>query len=427
MKVLKYSDPSYQAELNRLNRRYSPAQNVVTTVRQILEEVAKSGDSALLHFTAQFGGPQLPNSKIKVDDSEIQKAISSLPSNVEQAILASKENVTLFAKKTLPQTWSTTNPQGVVVGERYLPFPRVGIYIPGGSAPLISTAIMTTTIAATAGVPEIVAVTPPQPDGSINPALLAALHFCGAAEIYRIGGAQAIAALAFGTQTIPPVRKIFGPGSPWVVEAKRQLFGTVAVDLLPGPSEILVIADESANPSWVAADLLAQAEHGHGSIAILLTHSEQVLNQVANSIAVQLNDLPRAQELQQALQNSQLILTHSLDESIQIANLFAAEHVAIATKSPDEIAEKIHSAGAIFLGHYTPVALGDFLAGPSHVLPTGGAAKSFPGLTTDQFFFRMSFVSATKDSLQKSDPFIQTFSRVEGLAAHGKSSSIRLV
>lgn len=426
MKIHKFTDPDYPQLLSQLNRRYRPDPQVESTVRQIIAEVASEGDPALLRYTAKFNGPQLTPEQIKVSDEEIQNSFATLPPSVREALEAARANVQAFARQTLRQTWQTTNAQGVIVGERFQPLRRVGIYIPGGTAPLVSSAIMSVAIAQAVGVSEIVAATPAQPDASVAPALLAALHLSGATEVLRLGGAQAIAALALGTQSIRPVQKIFGPGSPWVVEAKRQLFGTVAIDLLPGPSEVLVIADNSANPEWVAADLLAQAEHGHGSIAILLTPSEKTLAAVESAALSQLPKLPRAAELASALANSHLVLVSSMDEAIQIANNFAPEHVSIATSNPHLIADQLHSAGAIFLGHATPVALGDFLAGPSHVLPTGGAAKSFAGLTADQFLARSSFVQCELDTLKKSDPYIQIFSQIEGLAAHGRSSSIRI-
>ena len=318
------------------------------------------------------------------------------------------------------------NRQGTVVGERFDPFQRVGIYIPGGTAPLVSSAIMTCTLAATAGVPEIVAVTPSGPDGTVHPALLAALAECGATEIYRVGGAQAVAALACGTKVIRPVQKVFGPGNAYVVEAKRQLFGRVAVDLLPGPSEVLVIADAAANPEWIAADLLAQSEHGHGSQSILITDSEKIISGVQKAVDRQIKLSKRPKELAIALKNATLVLVPDMDAAIVFANGYAAEHVSIATDRPGEIAMCLVTTGAIFLGGISPVVGGDFLAGPSHELPTGGAGKSFAGLTVDQFQRRTSVVMYDEPSLRASLPYLETFSSIEGLDAHGRSASIRL-
>jgi len=256
--------------------------------------------------------------------------------------------------------------------------------------------------------------------------LLAALSLCGATEIYRAGGAQAVAALAFGTPTIRAVRKIFGPGNAYVVEAKRQVFGRVAVDLLPGPSEVLVIADAAANPEWVAADLLAQCEHGHGSTGILLTESARLLASVEKAVLRQMKDSARKDHLEEALAATWLIQTRDADHSIELANAFAAEHVSIAAAEPGRIAARLHSAGAIFLGGLSPVAAGDFLAGPSHELPTGGAGKAFAGLTVDQFQRRTSVVLFDEPALRASLPYLETFSAVEGLEAHARSARIRL-
>jgi histidinol dehydrogenase len=318
------------------------------------------------------------------------------------------------------------NAQGAVVGERFDPLPRVGLYVPGGTAPLVSSAIMTCGFAQAAGVPEIVAVTPASVDGTVAPALLAALALCGATEIYRVGGAQAIAALAYGTGKIPSVTKIFGPGNAYVVEAKRQVFGRIGVDLLPGPSEVLVIADAKANPVWVAADLLAQSEHGAGSVVILLSDSETLLEAVQQEVKRQSKLSSRPEHLAKAMANAALILVCDLDQAVEIANQFSAEHVSLAVRKPEALAPRILSAGAIFLGDISPVAAGDFLAGPSHELPTGGAGKAFAGLTAEQFQRRTSLLRYDAASLKKSFPILKTFCEIEGLDAHGRSVSLRL-
>jgi histidinol dehydrogenase len=380
----------------------------------------------LLRYTKKFGGPDLAPYQIPVTPLEISEACNALPAETRKAIDAARSNVRAFAKRSLRKSWFMKNRQGAITGERFDPFQRVGIYIPGGTAPLVSTAVMTCTLAEAAGVPEIVAVTPAGPDGKVHPALLAALSRCGATEIYRVGGAQAIAALAHGTKTILPVQKIFGPGNSYVVEAKRQVFGKVAIDLLPGPSEVLVIADKSAKPDWVAADLLAQAEHGHGSQAILVTDSEKILTGVEKAVEKQTKLSKRPAELAKALKNTKLILVEDMEDAIRIANEYASEHVAIATEAPGEIALQLRTSGAIFLGGLSPVVGGDFLAGPSHELPTGGAGRSFAGLTADQFQRRTSVVMFDEDSLRASLPHIETFSAIEGLDAHGRSASIRL-
>ena len=426
MQILRPKDKAYRRGIESLNRSYEADPAVRATVEEILAAVAKEGDTALLRYTKKFGGPDLAPYQIPVTPLEIAEACNALPAETRKAIDAARSNVRAFAKRSLRKSWFMKNRQGAITGERFDPFQRVGIYIPGGTAPLVSTAVMTCTLAEAAGVPEIVAVTPAGPDGKVHPALLAALSRCGATEIYRVGGAQAIAALAHGTKTILPVQKIFGPGNSYVVEAKRQVFGKVAIDLLPGPSEVLVIADKTAKPDWVAADLLAQAEHGHGSQAILVTDSEKILTGVEKAVEKQTKLSKRPAELAKALKNTKLILVENMEAAIRIANAYASEHVSIATEAPGEIALQLRTSGAIFLGGLSPVVGGDFLAGPSHELPTGGAGRSFAGLTADQFQRRTSVVMFDEASLRASLPHIETFSAIEGLDAHGRSASIRL-
>lgn len=426
MQILRPKDKTYKSGILWLKRSFASDPAVRATVEDILGAVAKEGDEALLRYTKKFGGPDLAANQIPVTPAEISEACNALPAETRKAIDAARSNVRAFAKRSLRKSWFMKNRQGAITGERFDPFQRVGIYIPGGTAPLVSTAVMTCTLAEAAGVPEIVAVTPAGPDAKVHPALLAALSRCGATEIYRVGGAQAIAALAHGTKTILPVLKIFGPGNSYVVEAKRQVFGRVAIDLLPGPSEVLVIADKTAKPEWVAADLLAQAEHGHGSQAILVTDSEKILSGVEKAVERQAKLSKRPAELAKALKNTKLILVEDMETAIRIANQYASEHVAIATEAPGEIALQLRTSGAIFLGGFSPVAGGDFLAGPSHELPTGGAGRSFAGLTADQFQRRTSVVMFDEPSLRASLPHIETFSAIEGLDAHGRSASIRL-
>ena len=426
MKVIRHHDSDYAKLLKRLNRRPTPDAAVSRTVSEVLQAVGKQGDAALVRFTEEFGGPRLRPAQLRVSSDELASARAGLSREVRKAIRSARRNVQAFARRSLRKSWFMKNSQGAIVGERFDPFQRVGIYVPGGTAPLVSTAVMTCTLAQAADVPQIVAATPPGPHGSVQDALLGALAECGATEVYRAGGAQAIAALALGTETIPRVDKIFGPGNAFVIEAKRQVFGTVGIDLLPGPSEILVIADESAEPDWIAADLLAQSEHGQGSIAILLTDSNRVLDAVATSLRRQVNLSRRRAELNLALKNAKLVLVPGLKEAVALANLFAAEHVAIATERPGEIALGLTTSGAIFMGGISPVVAGDFLAGPSHELPTGGAGKGFAGLTADQFQHRTSVVMFDEPSLRGSLPVIETFSKIEGLDAHARSASIRL-
>ena len=426
MRIVRPRDKNYARFLRTLDRRAVPAPAVEKTVRGIIEAVGKEGDAALLRLTKKFGGPKLSPGQIRVPAKELSAAWRGLDAPTRRALVAAHGNIKEFAAKSLRRPWNTRNAQGARTGERFDPFRRVGLYVPGGTAPLVSTALMTCTFAAAAGVKEIVAVTPAGPDGKVSPALLAALSLAGATEVYRVGGAQAVAALALGTKSIAPVDKIFGPGNSYVVEAKRQLFGRVAIDLLPGPSEVLVIADRTANPAWVAADLLAQAEHGADSAAILLTNSREILTATAREVDQQARILPRGKILKASLKNAALVLVASLDEAVRLANAYASEHVSLQVKNPRALAPKLTTSGAIFLGGYSPVAVGDFLAGPSHELPTGGAGKSFAGLTADQFQRRTSLVELDRRSLAKSVPLVEAFARVEGLEAHGRSARIRL-
>ena len=427
MRTLRYSDPTFSDGIRFLDREAIPAPEVHSTVESILHRVRTEGDAAVFELTKKFGGPVLTPKTVRVSDAEFKKALKAVPQETRDAIALSHENVRSFAEKSRRKDWSGRNAQGARVGERFDPFERVGIYVPGGTAPLVSTAVMTCTLASVAGVPEIVVATPAGADGKVNDSLLYALHLTGATEVYKIGGAQAIAALSYGTKSIRPVAKIYGPGNAYVVEAKRQVFGKVAVDLLPGPSEILVIADASANPAWIAADLLAQAEHGHNSVVVFVTNSAKLLSAVEKEVVAQAATLPRRQHIQEVLENTTwLVLVKNLNEAVTLCNRFAPEHASVVTRDDDAIAAKLRTAGAIFLGGYSPVAGGDFLAGPSHELPTGGAGKSFPGLTVDQFQRRTSLVRFDAASLRKSLPVLQVFSAIEGLDAHGRSAEIRL-
>lgn len=428
MKILRPTDPHYTAELAKLDRVHVPAESVRDTVRDILEAVRLEGDAAVLRTTAQFGGPALPDGAgLRVPLSELAAAAEQLDPTVLAALRAAHANVSAFARRGLRQDWQMHNAEGALVGERFRAFDRVGLYVPGGSAPLVSTALMTCAFAQAAGCREIVVCTPADRDNVIAPALLAALHLCGATEVYRIGGAQAIGALACGTATIRPVRKIFGPGNKFVVEAKRQMVGRVAIDLLPGPSEVMVIGDDAAQAAWIAADLLAQAEHGADSAMIFATASATKLAEVETAIRQQAASLPRQAQLGPVLEeHAVLILARDADQLAELANRYAPEHLALHLADADAFAERIESAGCIFLGGWSPVAAGDFLAGPSHTLPTGGACKSFAGLTADQFQRRTSFVRYDEESLRQATPIIETFADIEGLAAHGRSARLRL-
>jgi histidinol dehydrogenase len=361
-----------------------------------------------------------------VSGEDLEAAWQAAAPDLRKALEAAHRNVFAFSRRSMRQDWQGKNEQGAEVGEVYHAFERVGCYVPGGSAPLVSTAIMTVTLAAAAGVPEIVVCTPCGRDGTVNPGLLAALRLAGATEVYRVGGAQAIAAMAYGTASIRPVAKIVGPGNSYVVEAKRQCLGAVSIDLLPGPSEVMILADASGDARFIAADILAQAEHGKDSQAGFVTDSPALLEAVAGEVEAQCQSLSRQEQLRPVLEKGVfLILAASLEEGAQLVNAYAPEHLSLITTREAEILPLIRTAGAIFLGNHSPVAVGDFLAGPSHTLPTGGAGKSFPGLTVDMFQRRTSIIRLSRESCALSEPIVRAFAEVEGLDAHGRSVSIR--
>jgi histidinol dehydrogenase len=429
MKVVRHSDPDFSARLKELtapSSLFDP--EIEQRTRAILEQVQHRGDPALLEFTERFDGAKLSVEQIAVTQAELLTASLEADEPLRSAVAEAEKNISTFARKSLRKSWQMRNSHGASVGEKFDPFTRVGIYIPGGTAPLVSTALMTITLAKAAGCAEIAVCTPCGKDGSINSALLFAARAAGATEIYRAGGSQAIAAMAYGTETIRPVQKIFGPGNAYVVTAKRLLVGYVAIDLLPGPSELLVLADETATPAFVAADLLAQAEHGSGHERVwLVTTSIKLLKAVEKEIGKQLSKLSRSNFTARALEtNGWLIQVKTLAEGISLANQLAPEHCEIMTRNAPGISRNILTAGAIFLGPWSPTVLGDYVAGPSHVLPTGGAGKSFAGLTVDQFQRRTSIVEYTRPALRKALAAVKKFSEVEGLGAHGNSVALRL-
>jgi len=429
MKVIRYNDADFAGRLREVTAPSSLFDPVIEQrTRAILDAVQARGDDALLEFTAKFDGAKLAADRLAVLQAELFNAALAAGDSLRAAVAEAEGNVAAFAKKSLRKNWQMKNSHGASVGEKFDPFQRVGVYIPGGTAPLASTALMTVTLAKVAGCPEIVVCTPCGRDGGINPALLFAARAAGATEIYRVGGAQAIAAMACGTNTIQRVQKIFGPGNAYVVTAKRLLVGHVAIDLLPGPSELLVLADDTANPKFIAADLLAQAEHGSGHERVwLVTTSGKLLKAVEREIAKQLPKLARREFIQRVLNhNVWLIQVESLGDGVALANRLAPEHCEVMTRHPRKVSEGILTAGAIFLGPWSPTVLGDYVAGPSHTLPTGGAGASFPGLTVDQFQRRTSVVEYHRAALRKALPAVKIFAQLEGLGAHGKSAEVRI-
>ena len=427
MKIYRYTDNDWNQIAATLDRRAEASDAVQEVVSGVIKAVRERGDAALIELTERFDGAKLSSETLRISAETISSAWEAATPELQTALQSAHRNVFDFARKSLRQNWSGLNEQGGEVGEVYHPFERVGCYVPGGSAPLVSTAIMTVTLAAAAGVPEIVVCTPCGRDGTVNPGLLAALKLAGATEVYQIGGAQAIAAMAYGTETIRPVTKIFGPGNSYVVEAKRQAFGVVSIDLLPGPSEVLILADHTGNPAFIAADILAQAEHGKDSQAGFITDDAALLAAVVAEVEKQSQTLSRQAQLGPVLEKGVfLMLTATLEEGAKLVNAYAPEHLSLITERESDILPLIRTAGAIFLGNHSPVAVGDFLAGPSHTLPTGGAGKSFPGLTVDMFQRRTSIIRLSQESCAKSESIVHAFAAVEGLDAHGRSVSIRV-
>jgi histidinol dehydrogenase len=421
MNALRHNQPDFDAALDcalAVNSLFDP--QIEARVRAVIADVAARGDTALLELTERFDKIKLA----RAANLRIAAPRAIANAALRNAIAVANKNIAAFARRGLPKPWAMRNAQGARVGEKFDPIRRVGIYIPGGTAPLASTALMTITLAKVAGCREIVACTP-----GTNPELHFAIRAAGATEIYRVGGAQAIAAMALGTATIKRALKIFGPGNAYVTAAKKLLFGQVAVDLLAGPSEILVLADDTADPRFIAADILAQAEHGSGEERVwLVTTSPRVLEKTRTEIERQKSALPRSELTERVLaKGAVFVLAKNLAQAVEITNRFAPEHLEVMTKNATAVAKKLTTAGAIFLGPWTPTVLGDYIAGPSHTLPTGGAGAAFPGLTVDQFTRRTSIIEYTKPALQKSLPTLEAFANVEGLIAHAASARIRLV
>jgi histidinol dehydrogenase len=428
MKIARHTDKDFSTKLREATADASLFDAAIEQrTGAILHEVFVRGDDALLEFTEKFDGAKLTAEQLAVTQAELFNASLAADETLRAAVAEAEANIAGFAKKSRRKNWSGKNSHGASVGEKFDPFQRVGVYVPGGTAPLVSTALMTITLAKVAGCKEIVVTTPCGRDGSINPAILFAARAAGATEIYRVGGAQAVAALACGTKTIRRVQKIFGPGNAYVSMAKRLVFGRVAVDLLAGPSDLLVLADDTANASFAASDMLAQAEHGSGYERVwLVTTSAKILKAVEREISRQLPKLPRRELIQRVLdRNVWLVQVETMADAVALANRIAPEHCEVITRDARRVSGGIVTAGAIFLGNWSPTVLGDYVAGPSHVLPTDSAGASFAGLTVDQFQRRTSVVEYSRTSLKKALKGVKKFAELEGLGAHGKSAEIR--
>jgi histidinol dehydrogenase len=430
MKIIRHTDKDFVAKLREVAADSSLFDaEIESRTKAILHEVFVRGDDAVLEFTEKFDGAKLSAEQLAVTQAELMAASLKADDSLRAAVAEAESNIASFAKKSKRKAWAGKNSHGASVGEKFDPFTRVGVYIPGGTAPLVSTALMTITLAKVAGCQEIVVTTPCGKDGSINPAILFAARAAGATEIYRVGGAQAIAALAYGTKTIRRVQKIFGPGNAYVSMAKRLLVGRVAIDLLAGPSDLLVLADDTANPQFAASDMLAQAEHGSGHERVwLVTTSAKILKAVEKEISKQLPKLPRREFIQRVLdRNTWLIQVAGAADAVALANQLAPEHCEVIARDARRVSGGIVTAGAIFLGNWSPTVLGDYVAGPSHVLPTDGAGASFAGLTVDQFQRRTSVVEYNRAALKKALKSVKKFAELEGLGAHGKSAELRVI
>jgi histidinol dehydrogenase len=413
-----------RAELQRICDRTHDEQvlNKEATVREVLQAVKRQGDKAVLHYTAEFDKQTLKPEELRVTGSELDAAYQQVSKELMGAIRLACRQIEAFHRQRVPKSWVHFGDDEVVLGKRYTPVDRAGLYVPGGRAAYPSTVLMNAIPAKVAAVPHVVMVTPPGPGGAINPAVLVAAQEAGVQEIYRIGGAQAIAALAYGTETIPKVNVITGPGNIYVTLAKKLVYGTVGIDSLAGPSEVLVIADETANPVYVAADLLAQAEHDPMAAAILLTTDAALAKNVQLALERQLVDHPRRIDTEKAIAHYGLIIVvESLAAAAELSNEFAPEHLELEIKDPWALLPQIRHAGAIFLGYSTPEAVGDYLAGPNHTLPTSGAARYASALGVETFLKHSSIIQYSQTALQNVASAIDVLATAEGLPSHADS------
>lgn len=396
------------------------------TVQQIVEEVKAKGDEALFAFTEKFDKAAVNEGNIRVTDEEIQEAFQKVDPALFEVMKKSMANIREYHQRQIRQSWFDAKPDGRILGQKITPLESVGVYVPGGKAAYPSTVLMNVIPAKVAGVERIVMVTPPGKDGKVEPVTLTAAHLAGVTEVYRAGGAQAVAALAFGTRSIPRVDKIVGPGNIFVALAKKAVYGHVSIDSIAGPSEILVIADETADPRYVAADLLSQAEHDELASAILVTTSAKLAEAVSKEVDGFLGELSRKAILEKSLENyGYILVADTMEDAIKTANGIASEHLEIVTKDPFEVMTKIRNAGAIFIGPYSSEPLGDYLAGPNHVLPTNGTAKFFSPLGVDDFVKKSSIIYYSREALEKVHQDIELFAASEQLTAHANSIKVR--
>ena len=395
-------------------------------VAEILEQVRMKKDAAVFDYTKRFDKAEICAENIRVTKEEIEEAYGLVDDELIQIIRKALKNIRTYHEKQRINSWFDAKPDGTILGQKVTALQRIGVYVPGGKAVYPSSVLMNILPAKVAGVEEIVMVTPPGKDGKISPTTLVAANEAGADIIYKVGGAQAIGALAYGTESIPKVDKIVGPGNIYVALAKKAVYGHVSIDAIAGPSEILVIADETANPRYVAADLLSQAEHDELASAILVTTSQELAVRVSDEVDKFLNELPRSEIMQRSLDNyGYILVADTMDEVIDIANEIASEHLEIQTKNPFDVMTKIRNAGAIFIGEYSSEPLGDYFAGPNHVLPTNGTARFFSALSVDDFIKKSSIIAYSKEALEQVHLDIEAFARAEQLTAHENSIKVR--
>ncbi|MBS5282302.1 MAG: histidinol dehydrogenase [Clostridiales bacterium] len=396
------------------------------TVQEIVEEVKARGDEALFEYTERFDGARINEETVRVTEEEIKEAMEAVDPGLLQIMKSSMENIRRYHEKQKRNSWFDAQPDGTILGQKVTALESAGVYVPGGKAAYPSSVLMNIIPAEVAGVERIVMVTPPGKDGKVNPVTLTAAHLAGATEVYKVGGAQAIAALAFGTRSIPRVNKIVGPGNIFVALAKKAVYGHVSIDSIAGPSEILVIADETANPRYVAADLLSQAEHDELASAILVTTSMELAKKVSEEAEGFLQVLSRSEIIKKSLDNyGYILVVDSMEKAVETANRIAPEHLEIVTRDAFEVMTKIRNAGAIFIGEYSSEPLGDYFAGPNHVLPTNGTARFFSPLGVDDFIKKSSIIYYSKEALLKAHKEIEAFAEAEQLTAHANSIKVR--
>lgn len=405
-------------------RAQNSDKNVIPTVSEIIENVRENGDKAVEEYTVKFDGKAPEKTEITVD--EIDALISKCDNAYLETVKKAAANIADFHKRQLQQSWLTTKANGVIMGQRVRGLKRVGIYVPGGTAAYPSSVLMNAIPAKIAGVEEVVMCTPPQKDGTPNPNIIAAAKIAGVDRIFLMGGSQAIAALAYGTETVPKVDKIVGPGNIFVATAKKLLYGTVDIDMIAGPSEILIIADDSANPKFLAADLMSQAEHDKLASSILLTDSAEIAEKTKEELEIQMKKLSRNEIISSSLDNfGAIIVCSDMAQAVDFANELAPEHLEVCCKNPMEYVGKLDNAGSVFLGNYSPEPLGDYFAGPNHVLPTSGTARFFSPLSVDSFIKKSSFIYYTEDALRNDAEDVIRFADTEGLTAHANSIKVR--